>query len=302
MINPENNTIILAGITGALRRKIAYHLRKNGVTVIGIVRTGCRSPEIPTLREQGIMITEVDFNDIADLVNACKGGSCVVSAVAGLRDVIVGLQTNLVRAAVEAGVPRFFPSDYSTDFTRLSYGTNRNLDLRREFHEYLSREPIAVTSVLNGMFMNLLTGQAPIILFKIRRVLCYGDADQPLDFTAMDDVANYTAQAALDPATPRFLRVAGEVTSIRGLQKTATEVCHKKFRLLRPGGLGMLEKLIRLTRALTPESDALYPPWQGMQYLHNMLSGKAKLEPLDNDRYPDIRWTSIYEMLSERER
>lgn len=298
MTNPDNKTIIIAGITGSLGRKIAYHLREKGATVKGIVRTGCMSPEIPKLREQRVTVTEVDFNDIAELANSCKGGSCVVSAVSGLRDVIVGLQTNLVRAAVEAGVPRFIPSDFSADFTRLSYGTNRNLDLRREFHEHLSREPIAATSVLNGMFMDLLTGQAPVILFKIRRVLCYGDADQPLDFTSMDDAANFTAQAVLDPATPRFLRVAGEVTSIRGLQKTATEVYHKKFRLLRPGGLGLLEKMIRLTRALTPESDALYPPWQGMQYLHNMLSGKAKLEPLDNDRYPGIRWTSVYELLS----
>lgn len=49
-----------------------------------------------------------------------------------------------------------------------------------------------------------------------------------------------------------------------------------------------------------PKNDELYPAWQGMQYLHNMLSGKAKLEPLDNDRYPEIKWTSVYEVLSKR--
>jgi hypothetical protein len=32
--------------------------------------------------------------------------------------------------------------------------------------------------------------------------------------------------------------------------------------------------------------DKLFSPWQGMQYLENMISGKGKLEPLDNDRYP----------------
>jgi hypothetical protein len=37
-----------------------------------------------------------------------------------------------------------------------------------------------------------------------------------------------------------------------------------------------------------------------MQYMHNMFSGKAKLEPLDNDRYPGIRWTTVRDVLAAR--
>jgi hypothetical protein len=32
--------------------------------------------------------------------------------------------------------------------------------------------------------------------------------------------------------------------------------------------------------------DKLFSPWQGMQYLENMISGKGKLEPLNIDMYP----------------
>lgn len=32
--------------------------------------------------------------------------------------------------------------------------------------------------------------------------------------------------------------------------------------------------------------------WQGMQHMRHMFNGRAKLEPLDNDRYPTIRWTT----------
>lgn len=46
------------------------------------------------------------------------------------------------------------------------------------------------------------------------------------------------------------------------------------------------------------ESRDLYPPWQGMQYLHNMFSGRAKLEPLDNDRYPRGRWIMARDVLA----
>ena len=56
-----------------------------------------------------------------------------------------------------------------------------------------------------------------------------------------------------------------------------------------------------MARAVYPAPDALYPPWQGMQYLHNMFTGLPKLAPLDNARYPEIRWTSVREVLATRE-
>jgi hypothetical protein len=35
-----------------------------------------------------------------------------------------------------------------------------------------------------------------------------------------------------------------------------------------------------------------------MQYMHNMYTGLPKLQPLDNDRYPAMRWTSVKEVLA----
>jgi len=31
--------------------------------------------------------------------------------------------------------------------------------------------------------------------------------------------------------------------------------------------------------------------------MRNMLDGRAKLEPLDNDRYPAIHWTTVRDVL-----
>lgn len=255
--------------------------------------------EAASLRLQGVEVVAVDYNDVAALTQACAGAACVVSALSGLRAVIVEAQTRLLEAAVAAGVSRFIPSDFSIDFTRLPEGSNRNLDLRREFQRRLDQAPIQATSILNGMFMDLLTGQAPVILPGPRRVVYWGNADQPLDFTTIVDTAAFTAAAALDPATPRFLRVAGETASIRGLQAAASEVTGRPFRLFRVGGLGILATMINVTRTLLPAKDEVFPPWQGMQYLHNMFTGLPKLEPLDNDRYPDIRWTQVREVLTK---
>jgi nucleoside-diphosphate-sugar epimerase len=292
--------IVLAGATGDLGFRIAQNLLERGAAVRALVRPGNTKPEIAKLREAGATISEVDFHDVAALTQACAGGACVVSALSGLHDVIVDAQTYLLDAAVAAGVPRFIPSDFAIDFTKLPEGSNRNLDLRREFSRRLDQAPIRATSVLNGMFMDLLTGQAPVVLFKIRRVLYWGRADQPLDFTTIADTAAFTAAAALDHTTPRYLRVAGEVATVRDLQKAAAEATGRRFGRLRAGGLWLLKLMIKLTRRFAPAPKEVFPPWQGMQYLHNMFTGLPKLAPLDNDRYPEMRWTKVREVLATK--
>jgi hypothetical protein len=82
--------------------------------------------------------------------------------------------------------------------------------------------------------------------------------------------------------------------------RIASDVTGEDFRLLRAGGLERLKTLIRFTRAVLFWSRALYPPWQGMQYMHNMFSGRVKLAPLDNDRYPGMRWTTVRDVLARR--
>ena len=146
----------------------------------------------------------------------------------------------------------------------------------------------------------MLTGRMPLILFRLKRVLYWGDADQRMDFTTIDDTAAFTASAALDASTPRALRIAGDQLSARELTEVVSEVTGEKFRLFRAGGLGALNALIKVTRALAPGGEQLYPAWQGMQYMRDMFDGRAKLEPLDNDRYPGMRWTTVRDVLAVR--
>lgn len=301
-ISPDSRKIIIvAGATGDLGNRITSYLIKSGASVKALVRKGTNPDSVDLLRKKGVIISEVDFNNHIQLVKACSGGSSLVSALSGVEDVIVGLQTQLLQAAIEAGIPRFIPSDYCIDYTKLSYGSNRNLDLRRQFNEHLNKAPIAATSILNGMFTGLLTGQAPVILFGVKRVVFWGNAKQLLDFTTIENTAEFTARAVLDDATPRYLRIAGDVIDAEGIRKAASEATGKQFRLLKAGGLGSLQTMIKITRFLKPKKKEVFPPWQGMQYLHNMFTGLPRLTPLDNNRYAGIHWTSVREILLKRE-
>jgi uncharacterized protein YbjT (DUF2867 family) len=295
-----DTTILLAGATGDLGERIARALVRRGAAVHALVRPGTAAEKKERLRGLGIAVVEADYDDAEAMRRACAGAGCVVSALSGLREAIVDAQTRLLEAAVAARVPRFIPSDFAIDFTRLEPGSNRNLELRREFMARLDRAPIAATSILCGAFMDMLTGVAPFILFKRRRVLYWGSADQRMDFTTRDDVAAFTAAAALDPSTPRILRIAGDSVTSRELAVRMTELSGERYRLTRAGSLGLLGLLIRVARKVAPQPGEVYPPWQGMQYMHNMFEGRARLQPLDNARYPELRWTTARDVLAAR--
>ena len=81
-----------------------------------------------------------------------------------------------------------------------------------------------------------------------------------MDVTTRDDTADFTANAALDETTPRYLRIA---------------------------------------RAFDSETETLYPIWQGMQSLANMFSGMGELKSLDDARYPHSKWTTVRDVMAQ---
>ena len=296
----KNSTILVAGATGNLGGRIVKALCERGANVKALVRPSTARDKLERLRGLGVEMAAVDLRSASEVTLACEGISCVISALQGLRDVIVEAQTVLLNAAIKANVPRFIPSDYSIDFTKIPVGENRNLDLRREFHKRLDDSSISATTIYNGAFAELLTGQMPLILFKLKRVLYWGYPDQRMDFTTIDNTAAFTAAAALDPSTPRFLRIAGDQLSARELTLLVSDATGRQFKLLRAGSLGLLGALIRVARSIAPAEKQLFPAWQGMQYMHNMFDGRARLEPLYYDRYPGINWVKVRDVLLAR--
>jgi len=291
-------TILVAGATGNLGERIVKALIEKGAEVRAIVRPLTDPKKVDHLKHLGVQVYQVDMMDITEVSKACEGVSCVVSALAGLRQVIIDTQKVLLDAAVAAGVPRFIPSDYSLDFTPFSDGENRNLDLRREFHQYLDKAPIAATSIFNGAFADMLTGQMPLILFKQKRILYWGNADHRMCFTTVSDTASYTAHVAMDENSPRYLRIAGDQLSPRELKVLMTEISGQKYHLFRAGGPGLLSILIRIARKFDKGGQDLYPAYQGMQYMRNMIDKRAELTQTDNSRYPGMRWTSAKDLLT----
>jgi len=290
-------TVLLAGATGDLGQRILRELLTHDVRVRVLTRPGSGSAA-SLAADDRVDVVVAAYGDHAALTEAARGADVVVSAVSGTRSVIVDAQRALLAATVEAGVPRFVPSDWSADYRSIDVGSNRNFELRREFAADVDAAPVRATSVLNGMFTELLTGDAPLILFGRHKVLYWSSPDQVLDFTTKDDVARVAALVALDPDAPRVVEVAGSSMTAREIARTMTELTGTPFGLQWAGTTATLSAMSKVGRRLSKDDDEAFPAWQGMQYFVSMFSGQAQLRHVDDDRFGAHEWTTVRDVLA----
>ena len=289
-------TVLVAGATGDLGRRIVRELLLHDVQLRVLTRPGSTAASVFG-DDDRISIVTAAYSDPAALMAAVSGMDVVVSAVSGIRPVIVDAQRALLEAVIESGVPRFIPSDYSADYRQIALGSNRNFELRREFAADVDAAPVQSTSILNGAFTDMLTGEAPMISFGRRRVMFWSSADQVLDFTTKDDVARITARAALDANAPRVIEVAGSQVSARDVARTLSRLTGTRYKLQWAGTTGSLSAMSKVVRRFSKSSDETFPAWQGMQYFVSMYSGQAQLRHVDNDRYGPHTWTTVEQVL-----
>jgi uncharacterized protein YbjT (DUF2867 family) len=292
-------SVLVAGATGDLGHRIVRELLVRDARVRVLTRPGSGAAAALYGGDDRIDVVEAAYSDHVALMAAVAGVDVVVSAVSGTRPVIVDAQRALLAATVDAGVARFVPSDYSSDYRQIALGSNRNFELRREFAAHVDAAPVKATSVLNGAFTDMLTGQAPMILFDRHKVLYWSSADQVLDFTTKDDTARVVALVALDADAPRVVEIAGDQVTARDIARTMTELTGTPFTVQWAGTTGALSAASKVMRRLSKGPDETFPAWQGMQYFVSMFSGQAQLHHVDNDRWGAHTWTTVRDVLSD---
>lgn len=303
-------TVLIAGITGILGSKIASAILHKGVmNVKGLIRNNTndkKRKDLDELKAKGVVLLEGDLYDQKSLIDACKNIQVIVSAIKGnsspktdlyREDIVFSGQLNLLEAAMINDVQRFIPSDYSVDYFQLDLGDNYNLDFRIKFAEALKQSGIDYTFILNGALTEVeFSPFAKLFDFEVGTFSYWGNGEQPCDFTTYDDTAKYTAEAIADPQMiNKTLKVAGDVLTMKQLLATFEKVKGKKLVEKRLGNVEDLKAWINRTKqkALSPLE---YIP---EEYHWTMVSGKGKLNELDNYRYPHIKPTTVKEFLTK---
>lgn len=290
-------TILVAGATGNLGNRICRELLKRNAAVKALVRHSADPDKIAVLEKMGVQIYPVEMNDINEITRVCEGVSCVISAVAGLKEVIIDFQKILLDAAILAGVPRFIPSDFCTDYNDLTEGENRNFDWRREFKKYTDQSSVRASSVFNGCFADILQYNMPILNLKEKSIGYWGDQpDWRLDFTTMDNTAEFTAEVALDDTAARNLQIASFQVSPLMIFEDVKKIMDREFKIHQISSLDEFAESIRKQRTENPASEhELYAKFQQGQYMYSMFTTHHM--ELSNNRYQGITWTKSSDFL-----
>ena len=293
-------TVLVAGSTGMLGYKIVLALLDKGnLDVRAMVRqSNDPKPEnrqkIDAMKAKGTTLVEADVMKPETLLPVCAGVDVVVSAI-GNSEVTVPGQKNLIDAAKQKGVKRFIPSDYSADYRKLDYGDNHNLDMRKEVFEHLQQSGLEYTLVLNGMFMEYIT-YMPLFDLEHQAFQYWGDGEMPMNFTTTDDTAQYTAEAVSDPDLANTaLEVAGDTMTPKQLKSTYEAATGNKLTEKSLGSISEMKAWITDKKA----SASSIEEYVYDQYIYAMVSGKGKLDRIQNDRYPDIKPMTIKQFLSQ---
>jgi nucleoside-diphosphate-sugar epimerase len=224
-VSTQKTRVLIAGVTGWLGHQVAAAMLQAGkADVRGLARSAAvdevKAKRVDDLRAARMIVVNGDLADPASLAEACSGIDVVISAVQGGPEVIVEGQKRLLAAAEAAGVKRMIPSDFSIDISRLDDGDNYNIGLRKKFGELFAASRVAPTSVLCGGFLDtVLSPRFPVVDWDKAIFRYWGDGSQQIDYTAISDVAFYTAAAATDPG------LTGRAFSTRGAARAERERC-----------------------------------------------------------------------------
>jgi uncharacterized protein YbjT (DUF2867 family) len=293
-------TVLVAGSTGMLGTKIVSALLDKGnLDVRAMVRSSNDTNEknrqkIDVMKAKGATIVEGDAMQPETLLPLCTGVDVVVSAI-GNNEVTVPGQKNLIDAAKQQGVKRFIPSDYSIDYRKLDYGDNDNLDKRKEVFEYLQHSGLEYTLVLNGAFMDSIA-YMPLFDLEHETFQYWGDGETPMDLTTTDDTAKYVAEAVSDPSLANTaLEVAGDTLTAKQLKASYEAATGKHLVEKQLGSIAEMQASIAKKKASAKSiEEYVYD-----QYMYGMLSGKGKLDRIEDDHYSGIKPMTVKQFLSK---
>ena len=126
-------------------------------------------PELKALSSKGVDVISVDYSSQQSIIDALKGTEVVLST---LRDDGLDIQANVIRAAKDAGVKLFVPSEYgrntfgdtsecaSTNESFSFFGTqadsNADLKVKVDAHDHLKQLNLPYALFFTGIWPEMM--------------------------------------------------------------------------------------------------------------------------------------------------
>jgi len=289
--------VLIAGITGMVGQPCAYHALAKGHKVRGLGRSPDKLDAALTQKLEGFEKSSSIY-DIDALDRAVKGVDAIVSAYTDLPEVVVEGQLLLLRAAERAGVKIFHAASWNYDWTKGQLGQHETYDCYISFWNHVrissSIKPIYGFTGIIPDYMFYSPTQNP--LNKDEKTLIYfGDGTKELIWTTADDLAAFSIEAISSPkaAEGGFYRVDSFRKSLLDVVKEYEAVRDVTIERKRLGSLEDVDNMLDAARSNT--DPTLFLEYIGLAYLKYMIRGTWDYESVDNDRWSNVKRTSIHE-------
>jgi nucleoside-diphosphate-sugar epimerase len=290
-------TVAIAGGTTGIGSNVLREIlatKKHRVVVLS------RS-ERPALEEKGVSVSLVDYSSAQSLETALQGVHTVISCIWSYGPDFGTSQLALLKAAEDAGVKRFVPSDWATDY----YGSVNAYAAKTTVWNAVKASGLEYTRFINGIWMNLwglgtprneaeaLSGYAgpPFLIdMKKRTALIPGDGSQKVVFTNMRDVGKFVAASLdlqhWDPDS----RIVGDEKSYAEVVDLAESITGASFEKTH-----YPESQIKTVLAGNPDPEQLF----FHQFMQLIVDGGLGFKANVNSKFPDIKPVSVEEYLTE---
>lgn len=189
----------IAGLTGKFAQCVAKELQSYpNVTIKGF----CRSPQkLPraVLEKYNIRVIQGEFDDEVAVQEFVRGTDVVICCYFGESDVMNRGQKILIDACAKEGVPRYLPSDFAVDYTKIPAGELFPKESAKIVKNYLVGKKVAGVHVLvGGLIETFWSEYFRIFDANTQTITYWGTGDEKWDLTTYETVAAYTVALAVD--------------------------------------------------------------------------------------------------------
>ncbi|KAF8590766.1 NAD-P-binding protein [Ramaria rubella] len=182
MSSYKSFAIVGFGVVGALLAEEFLNDHASKGYKLRVLTRSKDKPELQAISAKGVDVLPVDYSSQKSIIDALKGSEVVLSA---LRDDGLDIQTNVIRAAKDANVKLFVPSEYG----RNTVGdTSEYLKVKADAQALLKELGLPYTLFFTGLWPEMLSsdsvGPHVGIDLKAGKFTFFGDGTPPQSWTS----------------------------------------------------------------------------------------------------------------------
>ncbi|KAF2114576.1 hypothetical protein BDV96DRAFT_101420 [Lophiotrema nucula] len=178
-------SVAVAG-KGQLGNFVVSELVNAGFQVTILTRSSSKLEDVPA----GVNAAEVDYDSVSSIADALRGHDVLIATLA--MDAI-SVQYNLLNAAIEAGVKRFIPSEYSGITLHPTTASLPPLapvmDVQKAVKLAAEEGKIEYTIIAPGGFLNLMFNQPILLDWEHHVVYLYDGGDSKVSVSRLSTIA-----------------------------------------------------------------------------------------------------------------